>query len=178
MRNKIKIFGWEKISVLLLIILGTYHVFPISYDNKTKADDLFKEAKKFYYWKKYKEAEKKTMEALALVPWDAEQYQPNRLLGKIRMEIPPQPKATADINLKESSAEIIVTIENSGQSSMEEVMVFILTTDKSFKVKTISRIKPGGKKTLKWIVSNNLVFHSLEIYFKEKYGFIPCPLIF
>jgi len=107
------------------------------------------------------------------------EYQPQKLMGKIRMHIPPEPWAKANLIANESGLTLMIQIQNMGKSYMENIDVMV-TTPNALKptVKQIKQIKPGEKETLQFSTPKKNINKNFTISFKEQYGFAPCDLQF
>jgi len=156
-----------------------------------------------------KEAESMILEAIALVPESVEQlnfkrkedriehndgrwakfitvyvdryceYYPHKLLGKIRMRIPPQPWAKASLFHTEEGSLVRVKLKNTGKTAMQDIEVKIVS-DKlpAAPIRHIQLIEPGGNGSVKWTTRMDIRSAPFNIEFNEKFGFVPCPLSF
>jgi len=97
-------------------------------------------------------------------------YYPKRLLGEIRSQRPPEPWATIEIIEKRNR--IRLKIENKGQSRMEN---FRIIPSAGLEEKEINTIKPNEIESVNWILFDGE--GSISFNFKEKYGFVPLPMI-
>jgi hypothetical protein len=106
-------------------------------------------------------------------------YNPHEMLGKIRMKIPPQPWAKASLYQTRSGSLVHLKISNIGKSSMQNIEINLVSDSlPSPPSQTISELKPGEKKIVKWSTRMNILNESFRIEFKEDYGFVPCALNF
>jgi hypothetical protein len=106
-------------------------------------------------------------------------YQPHKLMNKIRMQIPPEPWAVADLKTDDTGSIVTVKIYNKGKSYMENIFVSISATNLPDPApKTIDQIKPGENSLVQWSTKQNIENEPLKILFKEQYGFHPCELHF
>ena len=109
----------------------------------------------------------------------AEAYYPNRLLGRVRNQIPPRPLAVARVSKTSGKRTIQVQVLNKGETRMKDLQVFFRGDFPDPEPKTCSEILPGEKQTLEWTArSEELPYESIYVSFREKYGFKPCPLSF
>jgi hypothetical protein len=100
---------------------------------------------------------------------ECSEYYPNRLIGEIRCQIPPEPWAVVEIIEKQNK--IRLSIENKGQSKMEN---FQIIPSAGLKEKTIDVINPETIETVSWYLSD--AEDTLSFSFKEKYNYVPLSI--
>ncbi|MGM0452463.1 MAG: hypothetical protein ACQERN_04810 [Thermodesulfobacteriota bacterium] len=101
-------------------------------------------------------------------------YFPNRLLSRIRQRFPPRPMAVINIvDAAYGKQSVVVEIFNRGKTRMENLRVGIRNDSWRSDSKTISVIKPGERRQLKWTVSEIGI---CSIRFKEKFNYAPRDL--
>lgn len=107
-----------------------------------------------------------------------EPYFPNRLIAEVRSHIPPAPVMMFEFVKINERVYPLIKVENKGQSALENFVVEFHAANEKPRVLKVQKIDAGEIQTHRLGEFRGSGENKWKILFREKYGFIPCPMTF